>query len=150
KWTFLRDLRARYNDRPILGSGDIWSAQDIFRMLAYTGISGVSVARGCIGNPWVFRQARQMMAAEEATTPTIEEQQQALRAHFELSVAVNGERTASLMMRKFGIRFATHHPDAEIVRKRFIAVKSLDDWHTVLDEYYNTEESRIRIGAHEH
>ena len=43
------------------------------------------------------------------------------------------------MMRKFGVRFATHHPDGETVRKRFIAVKNLDDWRAVLDDHYASE-----------
>ncbi len=43
-------------------------------MLAYTGVHAVSVARGCIGNPWIFRQARQMLAGEPVTGPTIAEQ----------------------------------------------------------------------------
>jgi hypothetical protein len=61
KWEFLRDLCARYPDRVIFGSGDIWTAADIFRMHEYTGVHGVSVARGCIGNPWIFTQARALM-----------------------------------------------------------------------------------------
>ncbi|MEM1167450.1 MAG: tRNA-dihydrouridine synthase family protein [Planctomycetota bacterium] len=136
RWTFLRDLCARYPDRPILGSGDVWTAPDIFRMVRFTGVSAVSVARGCIGNPWIFRQARQMMAGEAPAAPTIGEQREVLEQHFELSVAVNGERAASLMMRKFGIRFAAHHPEAERVRRAFIAVDSIDAWRAVLDQAY--------------
>jgi hypothetical protein len=39
-------------------------------------------------------------------------------------------------MRKFGIKFAAHHPQAQEVKKSFIYVKSLDDWHQILDEMY--------------
>jgi len=138
-WVFLRELVARRDDRVIMGSGDIWNAGDIFRMIAYTGLHGVSVARGCIGNPWIFRQARDLLAGNEPLPPTVEEQRDVLLQHFELSVAVNGERGAGLMMRKFGVRFAAHHPDSETVRKRFIAVKNLDDWRAVLDDHYAGE-----------
>jgi len=41
-------------------------------------------------------------------------------------------------MRKFGIRFAEHHPRADEVRKRFIAVSTQADWRAVLDEFYST------------
>jgi tRNA-dihydrouridine synthase len=136
RWTFLRELVAARPDRVILGSGDIWDAQDIFRMLAYTGVHAVSVARGCIGNPWIFRQARDMMAGLPPRAPSIEEQREALLQHFDLSVAVNGENLAGRLMRKFGIRFAEHHPRGEEVRKRFIAVNSQADWRAVLDEFY--------------
>jgi tRNA-dihydrouridine synthase len=140
RWTFLRDLVRVRSDRLIFGSGDVWETADIFRMIAYTGVHAVSVARGCIGNPWVFRQARQMMAGLPPTPPTIAEQREVLMQHFELSVAVNGEALAGRLMRKFGIRFAQHHPRSEDVRRRFIACSRTDDWRAVLDEHYTVDE----------
>jgi tRNA-dihydrouridine synthase len=141
RWTFLRELRQRHPDKVILGSGDIWEAGDIFRMIAWAGMTGVSVARGCIGNPWIFRQAREMMAGREPSPPTIAEQRAALHEHFRLSLAVtrrfkHGEEVTGRMMRKFGIRFATHHPRSEEVRRRFIAVDGLAAWEAVLAEFY--------------
>jgi tRNA-dihydrouridine synthase len=126
-------------DRVIFGSGDVWSVEDIFRMIAYTGVHAVSVARGCIGNPWVFRQARRMMAGEEPAAPTLAEQRAVLEEHFRLSVAINGEHMAGRMMRKFGIRFAVHHPRAEEVRLRMIAVSCAADWARALDELYASD-----------
>jgi hypothetical protein len=52
------------------------------------------------------------------------------------------EYAASMMMRKFGIRFAQHHPRSDDVRKRFIAVKSHEEWRKVLEEEYEGEVSR--------
>ncbi|MBL0920943.1 MAG: tRNA-dihydrouridine synthase family protein [Phycisphaerales bacterium] len=136
RWTFLRELTRSRPDRLIFGSGDVWTAHDVFRMLEYTGVHAVSVARGCIGDPWVFRQARDLMAGREPAPPTLAEQRDVLLEHFALSVAVNGEALASRLMRKFGVRFAEHHPRAELVRPRFIRVESIDDWRAVLDEHY--------------
>lgn len=139
RWTFLRDLVSRRPDRVVFGSGDVWEAGDIFRMIAYTGVHGVSVARGCIGNPWIFRQARRLIAGDPdwARPPSIAEQRDVLEQHFRLSVAVNGEQVASRMMRKFGIRFAAHHPRGEDVRKRMIGINSVADWQAVLGEFYH-------------
>ncbi len=139
RWTFLRDLCARNTDKIVFGSGDIWFAPDIFRMIAYTGVSGVSVARGCIGNPWIFRQARQMLAGQEPTWPTVAEQREVLLQHFRLSVAVNGERNAGKLMRKFGIKFAQHHPDPEAVKKRMCEVSTTADWLATLEELYQPQ-----------
>lgn len=141
RWTFLRDLVKRHPGRMVFGSGDVWSAGDIFRMIAYTGVSAVSVARGCIGNPWIFRQARDLMAGREPGPPTIGQQREALLDHFRLALRVNGsmrqaEVQTGRMMRKFGIRFAAHHPRAEEVRRRMIGVSSLADWERVVEELY--------------
>lgn len=136
RWTVLQDLCHRYPDRIVFGSGDIWNVHDIFRMIAYTGVKAVSVARGCIGNPWVFRQAREMMAGNQPTAPTIGEQRAVLEEHFTLSAAIHGEENAGRMMRKFGVRFATHHPDSDTVRAGFIRCEKTEDWLTVLREHY--------------
>lgn len=141
RWDVLRDLRARHPDKLFFGSGDVWSVDDIFRMIAYTGVNAVAVARGCIGNPWIFRQARQMLAGEPPAPPTIAEQRAVLEDHFRLSLAVtrrfrHAEETTSRMMRKFAIRFAQHHPREQEVRRRFIAVTSTQEWMGVLDEFY--------------
>lgn len=148
RWDLLRDIVARAGDWPIFGSGDVWDASAIFRMIAYTGVAAVSVARGCIGNPWIFRQARQLMAGEVPGTPTVEQQRQVLLEHFDLALKVNqglGVRHPEVYtgrtMRKFGIRFAAHHPRGEEVRKRLIAVHSLDDWRGVIDEFYGETRS---------
>ena len=136
RWEFLRDLVKRHPDKIIFGSGDIFHAHDIFAMLEFTGVHAVSVARGCIGNPWIFRQARQLIAGEEPTKPTLAEQRQALLDHFELSVRLHGERPASKMMRKFGIKFAAHHPEPNAVKANFVKCKSIADWHEVVAQQY--------------
>ena len=141
RWDLLRDIIAQRPGRVVFGSGDIWQVQDIFRMIGYTGVSGVSVARGCIGNPWIFRQARDMMAGEDPRPPTIAEQRQVLEDHFALALRVNArlrdpEFQTGKTMRKFAIRFAQHHPAGDEVRKRFIGVRGLEDWRGVLGEWY--------------
>lgn len=136
RWTFLRELVRSRPDRVVFGSGDVWDVHEIFRMIAYTGVHAVSVARGCIGNPWIFRQARRMMLGRGPGAPSIAEQRDVLEEHFRLSVAINGERAAGLMMRKFGIRFSRHHPRGEEVRRAFIGVGSTRDWMDVLARHY--------------
>jgi hypothetical protein len=72
-----------------------------------------------------------------------------LEDHFALALAVNAgcrkpEVFTGRVMRKFGIRFAEHHPQAEDVRLRFTRVASLEDWRAVLEELYVCE----RVFAH--
>jgi tRNA-dihydrouridine synthase len=155
RWTFLKELRERHPEKVFFGSGDIWRAEDIFLMMRYAGVSAVSVARGCIGNPWIFTQARALMRGEAPRPPTIAEQRAVLDEHFRLLVAVNGtmrpgspktnadgtptwsERHAARLMRKFGVRFSVHHPRAEAVRLKMIAVKDMSDWDLILTDDYH-------------
>jgi len=141
-WDFLRALTDQYGGVDgfmIGGSGDIWQASDIFKMIDETGVQWVSVARGCIGNPWVFQQARAMLAGDTRaarTPPTISQQRDVLLEHFKLSVALHGEQLASRLMRKFGIRFSRHHPQGDEVKQSFISVIGLPGWKAVLDKFY--------------
>lgn len=150
RWDPLRRIVQAYGGSGFIlgGSGDIWCAADVFRMIGQTGVDWVSVARGCIGNPWVFRQARAMMRGDDAAAirpPTIHEQADVLREHFELSVALHGESSASRMMRKFGIKFSRHHPAGDAVKAAFIAVKSLPDWEAVLDRFYTLDGPGVAV-----
>ncbi|MEM6749330.1 MAG: tRNA-dihydrouridine synthase family protein [Planctomycetota bacterium] len=118
------------------GSGDIWRPEDALRMLQETGVHWVSIARGCIGDPWFFARLRALLANSDAPPPTLFQQRDVLLEHFRLSVDLHGEKRAGRMMRKFGIKFSRHHPEAEAVRKAFIAVTSLEDWQAALDAHY--------------
>ena len=67
RWSFLKEVKQRYPDHTILGSGDVFTAHDAVRMLRETGVDIVWIARGAIGNPWIFRHAATLLQAE---TPT--------------------------------------------------------------------------------
>lgn len=63
-WSFLRQVKQAYPDKTILGSGDVFAAEDAVRMLRETGVDVVWIARGAIGNPWIFRQAAELLRVE--------------------------------------------------------------------------------------
>ena len=136
KWEVLTDLVARRPDRIVMGSGDIWTAQDIFHMLHVCGVHAVSVARGCIGNPWIFTQARDLMAGNEPRLPQLHEQRDALLRHCLFAETIHGERNAGRRMRKFGIKFAAHHPNEQEVKNAFIQCVTMDDWRNVIEQFY--------------
>lgn len=136
RWDFLREVKQHLGQRVILGSGDLFTAQDCLDMIAQTGVDGVTAARGSIGNPWIFRQARALAAGLPLPAPpTIDEQASVMREHYRLAEELYGARCGPLM-RKFGIKYASLHPDAEQVREAFVRVSSLADWEAVLDRWY--------------
>lgn len=138
-WSALAELKRRYPDRVIVGSGDVFSAESAVRMLRETGVDVVWIARGAIGNPWIFRQAATLLRGEDIAPPTIHEQRQALREHFEEAVRLHGEELAGRRMRKMGIKYARWHPRAAEVKDAFVSSSSLRDWADVLDRYYDAD-----------
>ncbi|MCT4352792.1 tRNA dihydrouridine synthase DusB [Streptomyces sp. Je 1-79] len=53
-WDAIARLKEHVPEIPVLGNGDIWSADDALRMMRETGCDGVVVGRGCLGRPWLF------------------------------------------------------------------------------------------------
>lgn len=137
-WDFLAAVKRHAGDRVVLGSGDLFTARDIQRMLEHTGVDGVTVARGCIGNPWIFAEARALLSGRQLPEPpSVMEQGAIIRTHFDLTVTVYGERTAALILRKFGIKYAELHPHTKAVRMAFAAARNCEEWRAVLAEWYD-------------
>jgi len=137
-WPFLKAIKQRYPDRTILGSGDVFTAADAVAMLEQTGVDIVWIARGAIGNPWIFRDAARLLdnPVIALDPPTIAEQRQALAEHFAIAIKIHGESLAGRRMRKIGIKYTRFHPDRPQVKDAFINVQTLRDWQAVLNRWY--------------
>ena len=136
-WGFLADVKRHAGDRIVIGSGDLFSAPACVAMLNETGVDGVSVARGAIGNPWIFSQALKLLAGDPLPPPPgIHEQRIVLREHWALAEELHSEEVASRTMRKFAIKYARSHPDHLAVRDAFVGVRGTVDWQSVLDRFY--------------
>lgn len=137
RWEFLRELKAHAGDRVVLGSGDLFNAQACLDMMAYTGVDGVTVARGAIGNPWVFQQCRALAAGLPLPDPpSLFEQREVIAEHYRLAEQVYGADRCLPDMRKFAIKYSQLHPHQKQVRADFVTVKEPGAWRTVLDRWY--------------
>jgi tRNA-dihydrouridine synthase B len=140
RWSFLAMLKRIAGERTILGSGDLFTPHDIVRMFEDTGVDGVTVARGCIGNPWIFAETRALLAGLPLPEPpSVAEQGRVIREHYELSQAHHGERMAPRMMRKFGIKYSELHPAGLTVRDAFVRSGTREQWLAVIDEWYDPD-----------
>ncbi len=101
-----------------------------------TGVDGVSVARGAIGNPWIFEQARALAAGVVLPPPSLHRQRDVIAEHYRLSEEIYGPSRCCRVMRKFGIKYARLHPQSRQVRDAFVAVTQPAHWRAVLDRWY--------------
>ena len=137
RWEFLKEVKRQFHDQTILGSGDLFTAADCLRMMEETGIDGVTVARGAIGNPWIFQQCRALAEGKPLPDPpTVLQQRQVLLRHWELAQQIYGESRAGRLLRKFGIKYSASHPKFDEVRPAFTRIRSCEDWLAVLDQWY--------------
>lgn len=138
-WNFLREVKQHAGAKTILGSGDLFSAAACLAMLSQTGVDGVSVARGAIGNPWVFQQARALAAGLPMPEPDVAEQRRVLEMQCELCVKDGNAARAASTMRQFGVKFAALHPHPIEVRNAFAVARNLDEWRSVIERWYGEE-----------
>ncbi len=135
-WEFLREVKQHAGDRTVLGSGDLFAAQDCLDMMAQTGMDGVTVARGAIGNPWIFQQVRALAAGRSISPPSLCDQREVLAEHYRLAEETYGPQRCCRLMRKFGIKYSRLHPQPAHVRDAFVAVRDPSQWQEVLDKWY--------------
>lgn len=102
RWEWLKKLTNTPGlEIPIIGNGDVTTPQDAKRMFDQTGVDGVMVGRGAIGNPWFFRQARHYLETGELLPePTIEDRLETCAEQLRLSVKHHGERYGVIIMKK--------------------------------------------------
>jgi nifR3 family TIM-barrel protein len=155
-WGFLKRLVLKRETRnakretgpALFGSGDVYTAEDALRMYRETGLDGIWIARGAIGNPWIFNEFAALLRGEELPPPpSIHEQREALLEHFKLAVEIYGEALASRQMRKIAIKYSKLHPSGPEVWREFIAVKNQREWDEVLARHYSADGPGVRVGS---
>lgn len=137
-WEFLREVKQRAGERVVLGSGDLFTAQDCLDMMAQTGVNGVTVARGAIGNPWIFREIRTLAAGRPLPPPpSLCEQRELIEEHCRLAQESYGPKRGAYVMGKFGIKYSRVHPQMQQVRDAFIHAHRPGQLQDVLDRWYS-------------
>ncbi len=136
RWEFLREVKQHAGSRVVLGSGDLFTPQACLDMIAQTGVDGVTAARGAIGNPWIFPQARALAAGLPLPDPpSVREQRAVIAEHYRLADELYGPEVSSRHMRKFGIKYSQLHPQGRAVRDAFVAVTGPDEWRAVFERF---------------
>lgn len=140
-WSAITKLKQTVTGVPVLGNGDIWSADDAVRMMAQTGCDGVVVGRGCLGRPWLFGDLAAAFGTGEAPEPpTLGQVADAFRRHAELIVeffgddADGGEHRGCRDIRKHVAWYFKGYGVGGALRSRLAQVESLAQLDELLAE----------------
>jgi len=105
---------------PVIGNGDVKTAEDALRLMERTGCAGVMIGRGALAAPWIFRQAWALQKGEPVVEPSEQEKIDTMRRYFELMLEQRGERYALMHIRRriswFAKRLGPCKPFREAVR----------------------------------
>ncbi len=151
RWDFLREVKQHVGDRVILGSGDLFTAQDCLNMIQQTGVDGVTVARGAIGNPWIFHETRELAAGRPLPPPpSVHQQLNVIRQHLALALELYGPERIGPTMRKFGIKYSMLHPHSVEVRQAMAKAKNVAELETNLEYWYRDDLPGVRPDGNWH
>ncbi len=143
-WSFLKQVKAHVGSKIILGSGDLFTAESCVAMIRETGVDGVTIARGAIGNPWIFTQANRLWAGLPlGPAPSTLEQRAVIEQHRALIEQNTGTNNSIGVLRKFAFRYARLHPAGTELRARWGLVKNQDHWDKLMEEYYSIDQPGI-------
>jgi nifR3 family TIM-barrel protein len=124
---------------PVIGSGDLFAAGDIVRMLELTGCDGVMVARGALGNPWIFAQALALLSGEEAEEPSPAERLRVALRQLELFISLTGEAVAVREMRKQLAWYSRGLPGASLLRNSINRIEGKEPLLATLHAFFRQE-----------
>jgi nifR3 family TIM-barrel protein len=160
-WSAISALKEAVTSVPVLGNGDIWSAQDAVRMMDETGCDGVVVGRGCLGRPWLFGDLARALGGPDAAAgapvdATLGFVADAFRRHAELLVEFyEDELRGCRDIRKHASWYFKGYPVGGDLRARLAMVSTLEEIDELLatmdpDEPYpgaGAEGQRGRAGT---
>ena len=122
---------------PVIGNGDVQTAEDIVRMRDHTGCAGIMVGRGAFGNPWLFRDAHALLEGQAApAAPAAAERFQVALEHARLALRLQGDtRKTVIEFRKHLGWYSRGLHGASELRQRLFQIESIAEAETVFLEY---------------
>ncbi len=124
-------------DIPVLGNGDIKTAEDAYRMWRETGCAGVMIARGAFGQPWIFNQTRDLMEGKPMrAAPSVEEKFRIALEHVRMVEEYEIDpRGAAIEFRKHLGWYVKGLSGSAEMRKRLYAVESFSEVEGIFGDY---------------
>ena len=118
---------------PVIGNGDVFSAQDALDMFAYTGCDGVMIGRGAQGNPFLFRQIQELMQKGTANyRPTLKEKVDTMLCQLSMMVEDKGEYIAVQEARKHAAWYLKGEKNSAAVRGAVNSAKDAEELKKIL------------------
>jgi len=132
---------------PVIGNGDIRTPEDVLAMRNHTRCAGIMIARGSFGNPWLFAQARDLLAGRaKRLDPTPAERFGVALEHAQLALRLQGDtRKTALEFRKHFGWYTRGLRDASELRQRLFAIESMSEAEKIFDAYLRA--SALEVAA---
>ncbi|KHE92555.1 MAG: tRNA-dihydrouridine synthase [Candidatus Scalindua brodae] len=136
-WEIISEVKHRFPQATIIGSGDLMDAETIVKRIKTCGLDGVIIARGAIGNPWIFNETRALWDGRpKPERPDLTEQGEVFLTHYEMIAETRSMLKSIRYFRKFSVGYCRHHPQRKMIQADLIAARSRDDLYTAVKKWF--------------
>ena len=143
-YSAIREIKAALKI-PVVGSGDIWSAQMAKKMFDETGCDAITVARGALGNPWIFKEIEEFLATGKIMPrPTVNEIAQTMKRHLDLCVGFYGEEKGAMEFRKFYVWYTRGFSKTKPLRANVFSAGNKLEMISLIDNFVTTADDSER------
>ena len=136
-WDRISEIKPYLKQIPLIGNGDLDSVESVLEAFRRYDVDGVMIARAALGRPWLFSQVQAALCGEPIPAdPTADAQRELLLHHYDLVCRRFGDEKGTVLMRKYACCYAQGRPGARHFRAHVAKVRSHDEFHRVVDEYF--------------
>lgn len=122
---------------PVIGNGDVKTAEDARKMFEYTGVDGIMVGRGILGEPWKINDIiQELTTGQKSQERTPMEKLKIIKEHIELEMIEKGEYVGVREMRKHICWYLKNLPNSSQVRQTINMLESKDEVIETLEHYF--------------
>ena len=137
-WDIIKQVKENVNI-PVIGNGDVTSAEEFLKMLNYTKCDAVMIGRGCIGNPWLINDCVNIYRKLPIKEVGIEEKIAMMKRHLNLLIEDQNEKVAILEMRTHLMYYFKTLPNNKPYKVALCQAKTKEEVFNILDEYLKKE-----------
>ncbi len=132
-WSVIKDVKAALKV-PVIGNGDLKSAEDVLKMKEETGCDSFMIARAAKGNPWIFREIKAGLEGKTVERPGLEELKAMMHKHIELMIKEKGEYIGVRELRKHVAWYTEGIYNSSKIRRKVCEVETADELGFLVDQ----------------
>lgn len=138
-WDRISEIKSHLRNIPLIGNGDLDSAEKVVAAFENYHVDGVMIARACLGRPWLFAQAAAALRGDLIPPePTLDQQRDVMLKHYRLVVDRFGEEKGTVLMRKYACCYAQGKHGARFFRTHVAKVCSAEEFYSVVEAHFPT------------
>ncbi len=136
-WQTVAEVKQTHPHMRVFGSGDLMTPENVVQRINTSGVCGVAIARGAIGNPWIFAETRALLQGRPKPQPDLCEQGLVMLEHFQMIRRLRPDNKAIPFFRKFVCGYCRRHPQRKQAQMAIMAAKTTQQLVQQITEWFD-------------